>query len=117
MEQASENHLLSAKPSDSGTTVSLHPLVLLTASDQITRHRIRGESQPIVGVLLGQQRGREVTAEHAFAAALQTDASGKYTFNQEWLDQRTQQCKLRNGRCLRPWLIQSRPRRSQGTGS
>lgn len=95
MEQASDNPLISSKPSDSGTTVSLHPLVLLTASDQITRHRVREESQPVVGVLLGQQKGREITAEHAFAAALVTDESGKYTFNQPWLEQRTQQCKQR----------------------
>lgn len=92
MEQASENPLISSKPSDSGTTVSLHPLVLLTASDQITRHRVREETEPVVGVLLGQQKGREITAEHAFAAALVSE-SGKYAFNQQWLEQRTQQCE------------------------
>ena len=95
MEQASENALVSDKPSDSGTTVSLHPLVLLTASDQITRHRVRGESQPVVGVLLGQQKGREITIEHAFAAALETSDDGKYHFKEDWLEQRTQQCKFR----------------------
>jgi hypothetical protein len=92
MEQ-SDNSLVSAKPSDSGTTVSLHPLVLLTATDQITRHRVRGETQPVVGILLGQQKGREITAEHAFAAALEKDGTGEYVFKQPWLEDRTQQCK------------------------
>lgn len=94
MEQ-SDNPLLSSKPSDSGTAVSLHPLVLLTASDQITRHRVRGMREPVVGILLGQQKGREITAEHAFPAALEKDESGKYTFKQEWLEVRTQQCRYR----------------------
>lgn len=98
MEQASDNPLVSEKPSDSGTTVSLHPLVLLTASDQITRHRVRGESQPVVGVLLGQQKGREITIEHAFAAALETSDDGKYQFKHDWLEQRTQQCEFRRSR-------------------
>jgi COP9 signalosome complex subunit 6 len=91
MEQTSDNPLLSSKPSDSGVTVALHPLVLLTASDQITRSRVRGDKQPVVGVLLGQQRGREITVEHAFAAALAPDNTG---FDGEWLETRAQQCKL-----------------------
>jgi COP9 signalosome complex subunit 6 len=44
----------------------LHPLVLLTISDYITRHTLRQQEGPIVGALLGQQNGREVTIEHAF---------------------------------------------------
>ncbi|KPI36948.1 COP9 signalosome complex subunit 6 [Cyphellophora attinorum] len=88
MEQTPDNPLLSSKPSDSGVTVALHPLVLLTASDQITRSRVRGDKQPVVGVLLGQQRGREITVEHAFAAALAPDNAG---FDGEWLDTRVTQ--------------------------
>jgi hypothetical protein len=84
---------MSSKPSDSGTTVSLHPLVLLTASDLITRHRVRAEQGPLGGVLLGQQRGREITAEHAFAAALDKSGPESYTFRQPWLEQRIQQCR------------------------
>jgi hypothetical protein len=93
MEQ-SRNSLVSAKPSDSGTTVSLHPLVLLTATDQITRHRVRGETQPVVGILLGQQKGREITAEQAFAAALEKDGAGDFIFKQPWLENRSQQCEF-----------------------
>ena len=95
MAQTSENPLLSSKPSDSGITVSLHPLVLLTASDQITRHRVRGVTDPIAGILLGQQSGREITAEHAFSAGFDKDEkTGKLTFKQPWLQERVQQCKF-----------------------
>ena len=52
--------------SDSGLTVSLHPLILLTISDYITRHTLRRRPRPIVGALLGQQNGRSITLEHAF---------------------------------------------------
>lgn len=90
MEQPSDNPLVSSKPSDSGIHVALHPLVLLTASDQITRSRVRGDKIPVVGILLGQQRGREITVEHAFAAAVKEDYSG---FKADWLEQRTEQCK------------------------
>jgi hypothetical protein len=93
MAETSDNPLLSNKPSDSGISVSLHPLVLLTASDQITRHRVRGDAGPIVGILLGQQDGRQITAEHAFAAGTATDeATGKLIFKQPWLNDRVQQC-------------------------
>ena len=55
-----------AKTSDSGLRVALHPLVLLTVSDYITRHSLAQQPQPIVGALLGQQRGREITLEVAY---------------------------------------------------
>lgn len=94
MADTSDNLLLSTKPSDSGITVSLHPLVLLTASDQITRHRVRGDAGPIVGILLGQQNGREITAEHAFSAGTAKDEqTGKLIFKQPWLQDRVQQCR------------------------
>ncbi|CRK47627.1 hypothetical protein BN1723_020353, partial [Verticillium longisporum] len=44
----------------------LHPLVLLSISDYITRHTLREHEWPIVGGLMGQHNGREVTIEHAF---------------------------------------------------
>ncbi len=46
--------------------VILHPLVLLSISDYIARHTLREQKTPIVGGLLGQQNGREITIEHAF---------------------------------------------------
>ncbi|KOS17879.1 COP9 signalosome complex subunit 6 [Escovopsis weberi] len=44
----------------------LHPLVLLTISDYITRHTLRQMKGPVIGALLGQQNSREITIEHAF---------------------------------------------------
>ena len=54
------------KASDSGLRAHLHPLVLLTISECIARERLRRRDEPIVGALLGQQNGREISLEHAF---------------------------------------------------
>ncbi|RMZ89916.1 hypothetical protein DV736_g2847, partial [Chaetothyriales sp. CBS 134916] len=91
MPEVTDNPLISTKPSDLDVTVSLHPLVLLTASDQITRHRVRGDKGPIGGILLGQQKGQEITAEHAFAAAFGKNESGQDVFMRAWLEERIQQ--------------------------
>ncbi|CAG7564767.1 unnamed protein product [Fusarium equiseti] len=64
---APANPLLSNQKSSELQAV-LHPLVLLTISDYITRHTLRQQKGPIIGVLLGQQNGREITIEHAFEA-------------------------------------------------
>lgn len=65
METSSRNPLISSQKSSQLHAV-LHPLVLLTISDYITRHTLRNQSVPILGALLGQQNGREITVEHAF---------------------------------------------------
>ncbi|EXJ80223.1 hypothetical protein A1O1_08365 [Capronia coronata CBS 617.96] len=93
MAQPTDNPLLSSKPSDSGLSVSLHPLVLLTVSDQVTRHSVRKQSGPVAGALLGQQIGRQITAEHAFPVALVHSAKGQWRFNVEWMETRIQQYK------------------------
>lgn len=54
--------------------VILHPLVLLTISDYIARHTLQEQKCPIVGGLLGQQNGREITIEHAFDVHMSQDA-------------------------------------------
>lgn len=79
MEAASSNPLLSAQKGSQLQTV-LHPLVILTISDYITRHTLRGQNIPIVGALLGQQNGREVTIEHAFECHVREapDVQGGY---------------------------------------
>ena len=88
------NPLLSTqKASDSGLQVALHPLVLLTISDYITRHTLRQQKGPIVGALLGQQNGREITIEHAFDCLLVQDG-GEVNLNQAWFEDRLQQSKL-----------------------
>jgi len=85
------NPLLSIhKSSDSGLQVALHPLVLLTISDYITRHTLRQQTGPIVGALLGQQNGREITIEHAFDCLL-VEVEGEIILNQAWFEERLQQ--------------------------
>lgn len=93
MAEEFKNPLISSKPSDSGLSVSLHPLALLTISDHVTRHSVRNQKGPIVGALLGQQTGREVTAEHAYPTDLVKTQEGGWEFNISWMEARTQQCE------------------------
>jgi COP9 signalosome complex subunit 6 len=95
-----ENPLISSKPSDSGLSVSLHPLVLLTVSDQVTRHLVRKQQGPIAGALLGQQKGREITAEYAFPVVLVQNKEGQWQFNEEWMETRIQQCMVIRLLCM-----------------
>lgn len=88
------NLLLSThKASDSGLQVLLHPLVLLTISDHITRHTLRRQSGPIVGVLLGQQNGRDISLEHAFDCKVVPGENSEVLMHQTWLEDRLQQFK------------------------
>ncbi|TGO47448.1 hypothetical protein BCON_0277g00080 [Botryotinia convoluta] len=87
------NSLLSTqKSSDSGLQVALHPLVLLTISDYITRHTLRQQTGPVVGALLGQQNGREITIEHAFECLLTTEED-EVKLSPLWFEARLQQMK------------------------
>ncbi|CAL3967967.1 hypothetical protein PZA11_006977 [Diplocarpon coronariae] len=91
--QAVSNPLISTqKSSDSSLQVSLHPLVLLTISDYITRHTLRQQNGPIVGALLGQQNGREITIEHAFDCLL-IEVDGEVILSSAWFEERLQQMK------------------------
>lgn len=88
------NHLVSTqKSSDSGLQVALHPLVLLTISDYITRHTLRNQQGPVVGALLGQQNGREITIEHAFECLLIT-VDGEVLLHKDWFEDRLQQSEF-----------------------
>jgi COP9 signalosome complex subunit 6 len=73
---ASSNPLISSKPSDTPVSVQLHPLVLLTVSDYITRHTLRQQQGPIVGAIFGQQNGRNFTLENAFECKLSPGDDG-----------------------------------------
>ncbi|RYP71813.1 hypothetical protein DL769_004619 [Monosporascus sp. CRB-8-3] len=90
---ADTNPLISSqKSSDSGLQAVLHPLVLLTISDYVTRHALRGQTGPIVGALIGQQNGREITIEHAFeCATLAKDE--EVILNADWFTQRLDQMR------------------------
>ena len=92
----SGNPLIStAKASDSGLHAALHPLVLLTISDYITRHSLRQQTQPIVGALLGQQNGREITIEHAYDVKLldPIEDQQEWKLHESWFADRLQQYK------------------------
>ena len=94
MADNSDNPLISTKPSDSGLHVALHPLVLLTISDYATRHSARQQRGPIVGALLGQQQGRQITLEHAFECHTKRDSNNEIILDAAWFGTRVQQCKL-----------------------
>lgn len=88
------NPLLSThKASDSGIQVLLHPLVLLTISDHITRHTLRRQEGPIIGALLGQQHGRDISLEHAFDCKVVPGENGEVLMHQSWFEDRLQQFK------------------------
>ncbi|KAJ5958360.1 JAB1/Mov34/MPN/PAD-1 [Penicillium vulpinum] len=85
--------LVSQKSSDSGLHIQLHPLVLLTVSDQITRHAARQQHGPIIGGLLGQQNGREITLEHAFECPVTCGLNDEIILPAAWFQERLQQFK------------------------
>lgn len=84
--------LLSSSKSDSLTQVQLHPLVILTVSDYVTRHSLRRQRGPIVGAIIGAQNGRNVTMEHAFECKLIAKDDGEAVLDSEWFEDRLQQC-------------------------
>lgn len=86
MATSQQTSLLSTQKSESGLHAALHPLVLLTISDYITRHTLRNQKGPLVGALLGQQNGREVTVEHAFECKMFQER-----LDSEWFTDRLQQ--------------------------
>lgn len=86
--------LVSQKTSDSGLHIQLHPLVLLIISDHITRYSARQQQGPIVGALLGQQNGRDITLEHAFECVVTENSDGEVQLPADWFNERVKQCKL-----------------------
>ncbi|KAJ5104460.1 hypothetical protein NUU61_001807 [Penicillium alfredii] len=83
--------LVSQRSSDSGLHIQLHPLVLLTVSDHITRHAARQQQGPIIGALLGQQNGREITVEHAFECHITGGPNGEVLLLAAWFEERVKQ--------------------------
>lgn len=94
MAQSHSSSLVSShKASDSGLQIHLHPLVLLTVSDFITRHTLRRQQGPIVGALLGQHNGRDITLEYAFECQVVSGDHGAVLLHQAWFQDRLQQYK------------------------
>lgn len=92
MEASNSNPLISAQKSSQLQAV-LHPLVLLTISDYITRHTLREQDGPIIGALLGQQNGREITVEHAFECHVREapEVEGGYLLDNDKFSARLEQ--------------------------
>lgn len=92
MTASTPNPLLSNQKSSELQAI-LHPLVLLTISDYITRHTLREQQGPIVGALLGQQNGREITIEHAFEAHMRVapEVQGGYLLDHDKFGARLEQ--------------------------
>jgi len=90
---AAPNPLLSTQKSSDSLQVVLHPLVILSVSDYVTRHGLRQQQGPIIGALLGQQNGREITIEHAFDCLVKAE-SGEVLLNQEWFSKRLDQSRF-----------------------
>lgn len=85
--------LLSQKSSDSGLHIQLHPLVLLSISDHITRHAAQQKQGPVIGALLGQHNGREITLEHIFECVVVPGPNGEAQLPNDWFVERVKQCK------------------------
>lgn len=84
------NPLITTKAPDAPLSVQLHPLVLLTISDYITRHASRQQEGLIVGAIIGQQNGRNFTLEHAFEVkTIESDGGAKV--DAEWFGERMEQ--------------------------
>ncbi|KAJ5737496.1 COP9 signalosome complex subunit 6 [Penicillium malachiteum] len=89
----STRSLVSQKTSDSDLHIQLHPLVLLTISDHITRHAARQQQGRVLGALLGQQNGQVITLEHAFECPTTAGPNGEVLLPWEWFEERVKQFK------------------------
>ena len=94
MAEAPPNPLIStARASDTSPLIQLHPLVLLTISDYLTRHTLRQQNGPVAGAILGQQNGHEITMEVAFEAKLTQNEAGQAVLDDAWFHDRLEQCE------------------------
>ncbi|OCK75701.1 hypothetical protein K432DRAFT_361636 [Lepidopterella palustris CBS 459.81] len=94
MAESPVNPLLStARASDTSPIVQLHPLVLLTITDYITRHTLQQLKGPVVGAIIGQQNGQEITMEVAFEAKLLQNEAGEVILDDVWFDKRLEEYK------------------------
>jgi COP9 signalosome complex subunit 6 len=88
------NSLISTlRTSESSPQVQLHPLVLLTISDYTTRHTLREQEGPIVGAILGQQHGREVSMEVAFECKVVQNEAQEIVLDELWFRDRLDECE------------------------
>lgn len=97
------NPFLSTVKAADAVPAVLHPLVLLSISDHITRHTLRKQPGPVVGALLGQQNGRQVTLEHTFDFVVDKNDGGDARFSAVWFNDRIDQSAFNAS--LRFWHV------------
>lgn len=76
--------------------IVLHPLPLIAISDYVVRHTLRQQTGPVVGALLGQQNGREISIEYAYEVKTETDGD-IVKLDVVWFDQRLEQSEFPSG--------------------
>ena len=89
----SSNPLITTRAAEAALHVQLHPLVLLTITDYITRHISRKQKEPIVGAIIGQQNGRNFTLEHAYECKTESRPGGAVGVDEAWFADRLEQYK------------------------
>lgn len=92
--------LITSSAPDTSPIIALHPLVILTISDFVTRSTLRNQKRPIIGAILGQQNGREITMEVAFESKWVVLADESVNLDEEWFRDRLEQCMLLPGTLL-----------------
>jgi COP9 signalosome complex subunit 6 len=94
MAGSAPNPLLAVSSNTTSPEIQLHPLVILTISDLITRRTLRNQKGPLVGAILGSQNGRVITAEVAFDTKVHIETDGTVLLDQAFFDVRLQQRML-----------------------
>ncbi|KAG6007733.1 hypothetical protein E4U21_005572 [Claviceps maximensis] len=91
--KSSTSLMLSTQSKSSQLQVVVHPIVLFGLSDHVSRHFIRQQDGPVVGAILGQQTGREITMEHTFECHLRKapEVDGGYLLDQQRFASRLEQ--------------------------
>lgn len=91
--------LVTGQRTEAGPSVEIHPLVLLTITDSLSRYQHRQHDEPrqkqapIAGAILGHQEDRIITFNVAFEAKVNVSESGLAEFDHAWFSERLQQYK------------------------
>jgi len=64
----------------SGTTVVVHPLVLLSVTDHHARSISRSSSKRVIGILLGQDNGKTINVANSFGIPFEEDEKDSKTW-------------------------------------
>jgi COP9 signalosome complex subunit 6 len=88
-------NLVDESVSETSPHILLHPLVLVSQDDHATRSNVRKQG-PIIGAILGQQNGKDISMEFAFECGSQKlSAQNDYVaLDHEWFSDMLIMCKL-----------------------